>query len=162
MKRLLIMGCALCLLLGCSGEKKAVSLDVQPTAKAIESAQPLKQEQMEIKVELRTPIPTLVPTPEPTTEPTPEPTPTPTPEPTPTAVPKLGVLDYGFADKFVEGDPVITDLSYQSDRAAIFITRVEDTTGTVSRKPYVYYLADVYFQDMEDFRAGFYHSMDFQ
>ena len=53
-------------------------------------------------------------------------------------------------------------MSYQSDRVNIFITRVVDDTKAISRKPYVYYLADVYFQSMEDFRAGFYHSMDFK
>lgn len=106
--------------------------------------------------------PTSEPTPEPTPTPSPTPTLEPTPEPTPTPEPKLGVLDYRFADKFIEGEPVITEMSYQSEKVAVFITRVEDDTKEISEKAYIYYLADVYFKDMEDFRAGFCRNMDFK
>ena len=84
------------------------------------------------------------------------------PEPTPTPEPKLGVLSSRFADKFVEGEPVITKTSYQTDRVAVFVKRVEDDTHAVTKDTFVYYLADVYFQNMDDFRAGFYKNMDFK
>lgn len=89
-------------------------------------------------------------TPPPTAQPTAAPTPEPTPEPTATPVPKLGVLDGKFADKFVEGDPVITDTSYQSSRVAIFLTHVVDDSKTIADHTFNYFLADVYLQSMED------------
>ncbi|MBQ6146539.1 MAG: phosphodiester glycosidase family protein [Clostridia bacterium] len=92
--------------------------------------------------------PVVTATPEPTAEPTPEPTPEPTLEP------KLGVLDGKFADKFVTGAPVLTASSYQTDRLAIFIERVVDESRTITNHTFVYYMADVYFQNMEDFRSG--------
>ncbi len=162
LKRLLVWICIGCLLVGCSKEKGQVPSEPNQTPQAVRTAQATEREQVEVKVELMTPVPTFEPTFAPTPEPTPERTPEPTPEPTATAAPMLGVLDGRFADKFVEGEPVLTDMSYQSDRVAIFITRVEDDTKTISRKPYVYYLADVYFKSMDDFRAGFYHNMDFK
>ena len=85
---------------------------------------------------------------------TPEPTPEPTPETTATPEPKLGVLDGRFADKFVTGAPVLTDNSYQTDRVAIFIERVVDESRTITNHTFVYYMADVYFQNMEDFKSG--------
>lgn len=96
------------------------------------------------------PAPTEVPTP----APTPEPTEAPTPEPTDTPEPRLGVLDGKFADKFVTGAPVLTDASYQTDKLAIFITRTVDESKTITDHTFLYYMADVYFQDMEDFRSG--------
>ena len=98
------------------------------------------------------PAPTEQPTPEPTPEPTA--TPEPTPEPTATPVPMLGVLDGKFADKFVTGKPVLTDTSYQTETLAIFISRIEDSSKTLTDHTFVYYLADVYFQNMEDFRSA--------
>ena len=95
-------------------------------------------------------MPEITATPEPTAEPTPEPT----PEPTATPEPKLGVLDGKFADKFVTGAPVLTDSSYQTDRLAIFIERVVDESRTITDHTFVYYMADVYFQNMEDFKSG--------
>ncbi len=93
-------------------------------------------------------MPEITATPEPTAEPTLEPTPEPTPEP------KLGVLDSKFADKFVTGAPVLTANSYQTDRLAIFLERVVDETKTITNHTFVYYVADVYFQNMEDLRSA--------
>lgn len=98
------------------------------------------------------PAMTMPPTPEPTEAPTPAPTDT--PEPTETPVPMLGVLDGKFADKFVIGKPVITENSYQSERVAIFLNYVVDDSKTLTKHTFNYFVADVYFQDMEDFRSG--------
>ena len=84
-----------------------------------------------------------------TPEPTMTPEPTGTPEPTATPEPRR------FADKFVTGDPVRTEDTYQSDRIAIFLTHVSDDSKTFSRQPLVYHLADVYLDDPTDFRAAF-------
>ena len=100
----------------------------------------------------QTPAMTIQPASEPTPAPTPEPTDT--PEPTEPPAPMLGVLDGRFADKFVTGKPVLTNTSYQSDKVAIYISRIVDESKTITDHTFVYYLADVYFQSMEDFRSG--------
>ena len=93
-----------------------------------------------------TPAPTPEPTP--TAEPTPEPTETPVPTPEPTPTPR-------FADKFITGEPVVTEDSYQSERVAIFLTHIQDDSGTFSRYPLAYHMADIYLKEPTDFRAAF-------
>ncbi len=123
---------------------------------------PLEQQQVVIAAvtnsATQVPVMTMPPKPAATTEPVPvstdTPAPTDTPEPTETPVPMLGVLDGRFADKFVTGKPVITENSYQSERVAIFITRVVDDSKTITNHTFNYFLADVYLQNMEDFRSG--------
>ena len=161
--RSLILLCMCVLLLVACGQGSAVS--VQPTAEPVATEVPVTEAPTpeatpQQVVELVVPVITVTPTA--TVPPTPEPTTEPTPVPTATPVPKLGVLDKKFADKFVEGDPVATKMSYQSNRVAVFIERVEDDTHTLSKGTFVYYLADVYFQNMDDFRAGFCKNMDFK
>lgn len=157
----------LCALLLCACDTgSAVSVQptaVAPTEQAAEptaSPQTTPQEAKQVVIAAATSEATQAPAV--TMPPTPEPTPVPTPEPTATPVPKLGVLDGKFADKFVTGTPVITDMSYQSDTLAIFISKETDKSKEISREPYTYYLADVYFQNMENFRSGFSHTMDFK
>ena len=159
---ILFLFCALPLV-ACS---KGDAVSTQPTAAPVVvepaatqapalTATPQEAKQVVVAVvETEAPIVTAAPTPEPTPEPTLEPTPEPTPEPTETPEPKLGVLDGRFADKFVTGAPVLTSNSYQTDRLAIFIERVVDESRTITNHTFVYYMADVYFQNMEDFRSG--------
>lgn len=153
--------CLLCalLLLACS-KGSAVSEPVSEAEVPLEIAPvdtaPPAQEEKQISLSFATDAQvTAVPmTPAPTAEPTEIPTPEPTPEPTDTPVPMLGVLDGKFADKFVTGSPVLTDTSYQSERVAIFITRVTDESRTFTDHTFNYFLADVYFQNMEDLRSA--------
>ena len=153
----IVLLCAL-LLAACGKGDAAVA---QPTAAPVVVAETViatpaptatPQEAKQFVISVATAEPTAAPayTPAPTAEPTPEPT----PEPTATTEPKLGVLDGKFADKFVTGGPVLTENSYQTDRLAIFIERVVDDSKTIADHTFVYYLADVYFQNMEDFRSG--------
>lgn len=113
------------------------------------------REATQVIVPIVTPENTVVPfTPVPTPEPTDTPEPTATPEPTPTPIAKLGVLDGKFSDKFVTGAPVLTSTSYQTDKVAIFLEHVVDDTRTFTDHTFNYFIADVYFQNMEDFRSA--------
>lgn len=143
--------CLLCtlLLVACSKGDAAVA---QPTAEpvtvetaTVQTSAPTQapRELQQVVIAAATGVPTEVPA-----------TPEPTAEPTPTPVPKLGVLDGKFADKFVTGSPVITKTSYQSEQLAIFITHVVDDSKTITKHTYNYYMADVYFQNMENFRSA--------
>ena len=160
MKSKTMILCVLCLLLllGC---KAGDAVSAEPTAAPVEvveapTAAPTAQQPTEIIIDIPTqareeaPAATALSTPEPTAEPTAEPT----PEPTATPVPKLGILDGRFADKFVEGEPVLTENSYQSETVAIFINRVVDESKSITNHTFVYYMADVYFKDMEALRSG--------
>ena len=160
------MLCLICALLlaACGGKAasvEAVADPVQAVEVVAEAATPPEtpREVQQVIVPLITSAATEVPvtrapTPEPTVEPTPAVTPEPTAEPTATPEPKLGVLDGKFADKFVTGAPVLTATSYQTDRVAIFIHQELDESRTITDHTFVYYMADVYFQNMEDFRSG--------
>ena len=158
--RTMVFCLSLVLLTACSGSGTVSSKPTVESVTEISAAptltpQTVSVEEKKVVIALVTdtvsPVPasTKAPTPVPTSEPTLEPT----PEPTDTPVPKLGVLDGKFADKFVTGKPVIGKMSYQSDRVAIFITRVEDSSKTITNHTFLYYLADVYFQNMEDFQS---------
>ena len=151
LKRSYILIGLACLLLGCTRgqavtEMEPTEVPVMQTQAAPEQSTP-EPKTVELTVDV-----SLVPTAEPLS--TPEPTLEPTPEPTSTPVPKLGVLDGKFADKFVEGTPVLTENSYQSDRVAIFISRVVDDSKTLTNHTFNYFVADVYFQNMEDLRSA--------
>lgn len=145
----------LTLLAACGkGDAASVQTTARPSETKTAAAQtpvpratPLEQRQMVIAAvtSSATEIPAA------TMPPTPEPTPAPTPEPTDTPAPKLGVLDGKFADKFVTGAPVLTQTSYQTDRVAIFLDYVVDSSRTLTDHAYNYFVADVYFQNMEDF-----------
>lgn len=163
MKYRSLIGCILLfsLLVAC-GKGEAAS--TQPTAEPVSTertaqaaapqtpAQEAKQVVIPVFTSDATEIPAATMPPTPT--PTPEPTPSPTPEPTPTPLPKLGVLDGKFADKFVTGAPVLTNSSYQTDKVAIFIHKKVDDSKTITRHTYNYFIADVYFQNMEDFKSA--------
>lgn len=164
MKRRSLILCFLCVLLlaACrKGDAAVVESTAQPAVDAAPTEAPAAETQspastpLEVKVVV---VPTLaateVPTPALTMPPTPEPTAEPTPEPTATPLPKLGVLDGKFADKFVEGKPVITNTSYQSETVAIFLNHVVDDTKTFTDHTFNYFVADVYFKDMEAFRSA--------
>jgi exopolysaccharide biosynthesis protein len=148
------------LLLAACSKGSAVSEPVSEAEVPLEIAPvdtaPPAQEEKQISLSFATDAQvTAVPmTPAPTAEPTAVPTIEPTPEPTDTPVPMLGVLDGKFADKFVTGSPVLTDTSYQSERVAIFITRVVDDSKTIADHTFNYFMADVYLQNMEDLRSA--------
>ncbi len=151
--------CLMCLMLlfACGkGDAASVENEAKPavTETAVADAstpEPQPQNVQQVIISAATSVPTEAPV---THEPTPEPTPGPTPEPTATPVPKLGVLDGKFADKFVTGGPVLTENSYQTETLAIFITHVVDDSKTITDHTYQYFMADVYFQNMEDFQSG--------
>ena len=99
---------------------------------------------------------TFTPSPTPTEAPTPTPSPTetpalaPTPAPTPTPTP-AGLIG-GRYDVFSAGETVQDKTVYQSETVSITMTRY-------TRHPYkdqnlVYYVADVYLQDISSLRAG--------
>ena len=161
MKIRTLLLCLLCaLLLAACSKGSAVSAPVSEAEVPLEIAPvdtaPPAQEEKQISLSFATDAQVTAPpvTPPPTAEPTATPTPEPTPEPTATPVPKLGVLDGKFSDKFVTGAPVLTGTSYQSERLAIFITHVVDDSKTITNHTFNYFVADVYFQDMEDFRSA--------
>ena len=119
-----------------------------PTAVPVEPPQEQQQFVISVATSEATEAPVM------TMPPAPAPTEAPTPEPTATPLPKLGILDGRFADKFVTGAPVLTNTSYQTDRVAIFLDHVIDDSRTLTNHTYNYFIADVYFQDMEDFRSA--------
>jgi hypothetical protein len=67
---------------------------------------------------------------------------------TPEATVLPGQWGNKFAGRFSEGDLVITDNSYQSDKIAINIEKVQQDAVT-------YYIADIYLSDIEYFRTAF-------
>ena len=124
-----------------------------------------------------TPSPTPSPTPEPTATPepteaptpapdgsTPIPTEEPTPTPEPTATPIPGLLGNKYAEKFTDGDPVITEpntvetlddgtvrtlqYSYASDKVAIDIYHYQN--GKLE-----YQIANLYLRDIKSMKADY-------
>ena len=67
--------------------------------------------------------------------------PTPTPEP---------MLNNTFADKFTDGEVVVTDNSYQSGNINLAVNKVQD--GDV-----VYYVADIYLKNISNFQTALAH-----
>ena len=93
-----------------------------------------------------------IPTPTPTPEVTPTPAPTDTPEPTDTPVPdRIGILRYDLIDKF--SDRVIdTNDRYVDGTICITVTRTETKERTGNTL--VYFVADIYVQNVESIRRG--------
>ncbi|MCL2695174.1 MAG: phosphodiester glycosidase family protein [Clostridiales bacterium] len=87
--------------------------------------------------------PTAVPPPV-----TPSPTPQPTPEPTP------GGLCGGRFDVFTDGEIIKTENSYQTKDTAVFFREVREKVSDITGKALVYYVADIYVQNIEDLRCG--------
>lgn len=52
-----------------------------------------------------------------------------------------------FADHFIEGDPVVTDSSYQSENIHVVVNHVEENG-------LIYNVADIYLRDLEYLRSG--------
>ena len=88
-------------------------------------------------------------TPDPTPEPTPEPTPTPTPTPEPTP---SGLCGGRYPDKFSK-TPILEETSYSDSGLSITITRYDDNRE-ICRAVAVYYVADVYLQDVERLKTA--------
>lgn len=110
-------------------------------------------DEIDLAVPEATPEPTPVPTPEPTPTPTPTPEPTPTPSPTPTPEPTpWGLCAVAYADRFSE-TPVLGENSYSDIGLSITITRYDDNQ-TICRLPVVYYVADVYLQDVDRWKTA--------
>ncbi len=83
--------------------------------------------------------------------PSPTPTETPTPEPTETPVPTPSGLLGGRYDVFSDGEVLRTEEQYVSDRIAITVTRYDSSPLT---RHLVYFVADIYLQDIEALRTG--------
>lgn len=91
----------------------------------------------------------VTPSPLPTDTPTPAPTDTPTPSPSPTPRP--------YADKFLEAgaSPELTETSYRTEDAAIFIEQRSDTEHKYGKEDILYFLADIYLEDVTRLRGAF-------
>ncbi len=129
---------------------------VNPPEPTVPAKEELSEDET-VSVVTPTPQPTLPPTPTPTPEPTPTPTPsptptpTPTPEPTPTPTPS-GLCGGRYPDRFSE-TPVLTDTAYSDSDLSITITRYEDKKK-ICRETAVYFVADIYLQNIEDFKTA--------
>jgi len=102
-------------------------------------------------VSLSTPSPVVTASPSPTPAPTVQAgtTQTPAVEATPTPIPvDQGMWGEKFADKFIAGQPVITENSYKSEDISLSIERVEKDGVT-------YFVADIYLRNIENFKSGF-------
>ena len=109
-------------------------------------------------VQMCTPEPTEavtlapVPTPSPTPAPTPTPEPTPVPTPAPTAVPdKIGIISSAHLDKFSE-TVVDTADTYRDKTHSMTLTRFETKERT--GRTLVYYVVDIYVQNVESIRRA--------
>ena len=96
---------------------------------------------------------TLAPTPTPA--PTPVPTPTPTPEPTPAPTPSG--LCGGRYDVFTDGEVIQTETAYRTKDVAVFFSEVSEDLSDITGKKLIYYVADIYVQNIEDLRSGVTH-----
>ena len=119
----------------------------------VDAAQPtpaIAEEQIAIAL---TEAPTAAPTPAPTPTPTatPAPTDTPTPEPTDTPAPTPDGLLGGEYDGFIEGEPVLSEWRYQSERVSVEVTRYDSSPLA---KHLVYYVTDIHVQDIEALRTA--------
>ncbi len=138
------------LLTGCAGNNQKASVPVE-TASAVPTATLQAVEEILLEEVTPTPRPTAIPTPTATPEPTPSPTPT--PEPTPTPTPEmLGLLDPSYRDKFSKDVVIDTESEYRDATRSITVTRVKDETRT--GKTLVYFVADIWIQDVESLRRA--------
>lgn len=60
----------------------------------------------------------------------------------------VGDFSATFGDKFISGDPVVTDSGYQSENISLTITRQEKDGST-------YFVADFYVKNIENFKTAF-------
>jgi len=77
----------------------------------------------------------------------------------PTVAPPLTWKEL-FADKFTDGEVIQTENSFISENTHVTVTRVEDTIerdfqGKSTKYPVVYYVADIYITDVEQFATTF-------
>ena len=136
------------LLCACGGGQKDAEGLSSPSPEPVRAAE---EAQIDEVVSVSTPTPSPVPTPTPTPEPTPTPTPTPTPEPTPEPTP-TGLCGGRFPDKF-SVTPELSELSYSDSGLSITITRYDDNRE-ICRDIAVYFVADVYLQDVERWKTA--------
>ena len=99
-----------------------------------------------------TPAPTESATLAPVPTPSPTPEPTPTPSPTPTPVPeRIGIIKYELIDRFSD-TATDSDELYRDSKHSITLTRYETTKRT--GKTLVYFVVDIYVQDVESIRRA--------
>ncbi len=97
------------------------------------------------------PSPTDTPIPAPTPSPTPTPSPSPVPTETPAPTPK-GLLGGKYPVFSEPGEPIVrTEAEYKSDKLSITLTK--HTDNPYSKDMLVYYVADIYMQDLSSFRT---------
>ncbi len=97
-----------------------------------------------------TPSPTPIPTPTPTPTPSPTPTPTPTPTPSPTPTPP-GLIGGKYPVFSYEGEPYQDEYSFISDTVSISMS--VHTDNPYGKRKLVYFVADIYIQDLSSFRT---------
>ena len=115
-------------------------------------APPGTEKSVSTPVPTPTSTPTSTPTPTLTLTPTPTPTSTPTPTPSPTSSPTPKGLIGGKYDVFAySGIPISNEEAYISDRLSIKVTH--HTDNPFGNHPLVYYMADVYLQDISSLRT---------
>ena len=138
----LCSGLAALLLLASGCAEKAV---YTPDPSAVPTAAPVIEESSG-SVAAEIPV---TPSPLPTDTPIPAPTDTPTPSPSPTPRP--------YADKFLEAgaSPELTETSYRTEDAAIFIEQRSDTEHKYGKEDILYFLADIYLEDVTRLRGAF-------
>ncbi len=95
---------------------------------------------------------TFPPLPTPTLTPTPQPTPTPTPTPTPAP---RGLLDYSHEDRFLFDSVLDTDSEYRDENIAITLKKVEENPSPRTGEPLVYFVVDIYLQDVTSLHRGY-------
>jgi len=64
-----------------------------------------------------------------------------------------GLCGWRF-DVFTEGEVIQTEDSYQSKDIAVFFREVSEEKSALSDRPLVYYVADIYVQNIEDLRSA--------
>lgn len=138
----LCSGLAALLLLASGCAEKAV---YTPDPSAVPTAAPVIEESSG-SVAAEIPV---TPSPLPTDTPTPVPTDTPSPSPSSTPRP--------YADKFLEAgaSPELTETSYRTEDAAIFIEQLSDTEHKYGKEDILYFLADIYLEDVTRLRGAF-------
>lgn len=103
-----------------------------------------------IATPIQTPTSTPVPTPSPTPTPTPSPTPTPTPTPSPTPTP-AGLIGGKYPVFRYDEEPYQDEYSFISD--TVSITMSVHTDNPFGKRKLVYFIADIYIQDLASFRT---------
>ena len=117
---------------------------ILPSGKDVLHPQPVTEK---VHVLAITPTPTAVPTE------VPSPTPSPSDTPVPTAVPTPKGLLGGRFDVFSDADePVMTEETYRSKNVSITVTKYSEHPYKKSRL--VYFVADIYLQDISSLRTA--------